>query len=253
MKKIKNFLSVCILCYMMSITFLLVGCQTANNSDSSVSASSGNAPQEYDEKYLDYELNDNGSSYTVIGRGKCTRAVLTIPDRYEGKPVTSIGESAFMRDETLTELIIGSSVTVINSYAFNGCSNLKRVVVGNGVKELKGNSFEDCTSLEYVVLGDSVNKISWHVFKNCGNLESVVIGPSIRTIIYDWFVYCYNLREVFYKGTETQWNQIDNKSNSVALAMATVYYYSETQPIEEGNYWYLSDGIVTKWSIASDK
>ncbi len=62
------------------------------------------------------------------------------------------------------------------------------------------------------------------------------------------FYWCSNLAEVYYNGTESEWNEIaivDNGNDS--LISATRYYYSEKEPTEEGNYWHYVDGVVTKW------
>ena len=63
---------------------------------------------------------------------------------------------------------------------------------------------------------------------------------------------CSKLKTVYYKGTAEEWEkiEIDNEYNyNDPLINATVYYYSETKPSEEGNYWhYDTDGVTpVKW------
>lgn len=45
---------------------------------------------------LEYSWNSDGTGYTVTGIGTCTDTEIIIPSEYNAKPVTSIGESAFV-------------------------------------------------------------------------------------------------------------------------------------------------------------
>ncbi len=47
---------------------------------------------------LEYSLNDDGESYSVTGIGSASATYIVIAEEYEGKPVTSIGDSGFNRD-----------------------------------------------------------------------------------------------------------------------------------------------------------
>ena len=79
-------------------------------------------------------------------------------------------------------------------------------------------------------------------------MTSVVMGNGVTSIGEDAFYWCNSLTSVYYKGTASEWNQIliDSSSNS-DLTDATKYYYSETEPTKEGNYWHYVDGEVTVW------
>ena len=94
----------------------------------------------------------------------------------------------------------------------------------------------------------SGNSIGNSAFYNCSSLTSVVIGGSV-TSIGDWaFVACSSLTSVYYQGTASEWSAISIASNlNYDLTNATRYYYSETEPTEEGNYWHYVDGEVTVW------
>ncbi len=44
---------------------------------------------------LEYELNEDGDGYIVVGKGECKDEHINIPNKYEDKPVVGIGEGAF--------------------------------------------------------------------------------------------------------------------------------------------------------------
>ena len=71
------------------------------------------------------------------------------------------------------------------------------------------------------------------------NSEYVYIGDYA-------FRNCKKLTSVFYVGLSTDWDSISIGNGNKPLTSATKYYYSETEPLEEGNYWhYDTDGVTS--------
>ena len=60
----------------------------------------------------------------IIERYKGKDAVVYIPAQIEGKPVVTIGTSAFERHSEITDISIPASVTTIAWFAFDGCTNM---------------------------------------------------------------------------------------------------------------------------------
>jgi hypothetical protein len=56
-----------------------------------------------------------------------------------------------------------------------------------------------------------------------------------------------SLEKVYYTGSAKEWNRISISISNNYLKSATRYYYSETEPVEAGNYWYWVDGEVKIW------
>ena len=101
-----------------------------------------------------YRINGNTAKiYNDDGFAAITPSptgAVTIPSTLGGKPVTSIGISAFDRCSGLTSVTIPSSVTSIGGSAFYGCSGLTSVMLPDGVKSI-GADADVCVSAKNVV------------------------------------------------------------------------------------------------------
>ena len=69
-------------------------------------------------------------------------------------------------------------------------------------------AFSHCASLTSVTIPDSVTGIGWDAFLDCSSLTSVTIPDSVTSIGYYAFSGCTSLTDVYYGGTEDQWNAI---------------------------------------------
>ena len=69
-------------------------------------------------------------NHILIDGQTCTGSVL-IPSG-----VTSIGESAFEKCESLTEVTISDSVTIIGDDAFSGCFRLTEITIPDSVTSM---------------------------------------------------------------------------------------------------------------------
>ena len=141
-----------------------------------------------------------GGKVSIVSCDKNASGELYIPSTYEGKPVTSIGGSAFSGCSRLTSVRIPDSVTSIGDRAFRYCSNLTNVTIGNSVTSIEGWTFDYCGSLTSVRIPESVTSIGKKAFAHCSSLTSVTIGNSV-TSIGDWAFYdCSSLRNITFEG-----------------------------------------------------
>lgn len=155
-------------------------------------------------------------------------------------------------NEYIRACTIHESTKVIGNRAFYNCSWLTSVVIPKGITNIAKEAFYNCSSLKSVVISEGVTDIGEEAFSNCYALESIVIPASIMSIEQGAFGGYNELIAVYYKGTAEEWGkiEIDNNYNyNDKLINVTKYYYSKTEPTEEGNYWhYDTDGVTpVKW------
>ena len=177
------------------------------------------------------------SGVTSIGDSEflyCTVLTsVTIPDS-----VTSIGEWAFYGCTSLMSVTIPNSVTSIGNYAFGHCFALTSVTIPDSVTSIGSYAFSWCGSLTSVTILDSVTSIGAAAFNNCTSLTSVTIGNSVTSIGKTAFWYCTSLKDVYYTGSQEQWQNISIGSYNEPLINATIHYNNTPVPTKSHTVTY---------------
>lgn len=143
-------------------------------------------------------------------------ADVTIPSRYQGKPVTTIDHAAFF-NSAVTSVTIPDSVTSISDEAFINCPKLTNISIPNSVTYIGFSAFSSCTSLKSITLPSSLSFISGALFLGCSQLTTIHIPVSVTSIGNNAFADCPSLMTVTYPGSKTQWDDITKGRNSDVL------------------------------------
>ena len=146
---------------------------------------------------------------------------VTIPDS-----VTSIASSTFEGCTSLETVNINSCKN-IREYAFQGCTALKNLTLPTDLKTIGQFAFQGCTSLETLNI-PSVETIDASAFSGCTALTSVSLPKNVKTIGNAAFRYCDNIKDVYYAGSETEWNAITIQPYNEPINNAAIHYAGET-------------------------
>ena len=112
------------------------------------------------------------------------------------KGVKVIGDWAFGRCKSLTNINIPNSVTTIGKSAFWGCESLTSINIPNSVTTIGDSAFGDCDSLTSINIPNSVTTIGKGAFCGCDSLTSINIPNSVTTIGDYAFGDCYFLTNI---------------------------------------------------------
>ena len=149
---------------------------------------------------LEYKLNDDNESYTVIGMGSCSDTDIVIPEVHDGKTVTGIGINAFANNKEMTSIKIPDSITTIGFTAFAHCDKLKNISIPDSVTRIEGGAFGGCTSVTTVTIdknnpvyrstGNCIIEIESKTLVSGFKSSTIPSDGSVEIIGYGAFVYC---------------------------------------------------------------
>ena len=75
-----------------------------------------------------------------------------------------------------------------------------------------------------VTIPYTVTVIGEYAFADCKELETVIIGKGVEVISYGAFDSCQKLTNIYYEGTEEEWNQIDIGASNHCLYDLTIHF-----------------------------
>ena len=161
--------------------------------------------------------------------------------------VTTFGDNVFA-NSGLSSVILADGLRTIGMCAFMNCDNLASVTIPGSMASFGGYTFEGCDSLTSVAIVDGVNTILQSAFVDCVNLTTVTMGSSVTAIDRNAFKGCDNLNDVYYSGTEEQWNAITVGRNNESLLNATLHF---TDAPDAADYEYAienGEAIITGYT-----
>ncbi len=147
--------------------------------------------------YAKWVNEDEGLPYTYIvlddGTVEITgytghRKYITVPEKIEGRIVSSIGSYAFAGQNRLREITLPADLTNIGTSAFEGCANLLHIEIPGGVKVIGMRAFADCVRLSGVAFyGQELTDIDSGAFQYCSRLTNIELPASLKNISGDAF------------------------------------------------------------------
>ena len=194
-----------------------------------------------------------------------------------GESVEKIPGNIFSNCESLTSVTIGSNVTSIGDNAFLGCKGLVeinynaraaecaedsfdsgdglKVTFGDSVERIPDYIFQDCPGLTSVTIGSSATTIGHYAFNRCTGLTSIKIPESMTNIGYMAFSGCTSLADVYYGGTERQWNAITIYDGNDRLLQANRHCAGKesiVSPVVKATYMGASGKPYLRWNAVAN-
>ena len=219
--------------------------------------------------------------YTLLNDGTIeisgytgTATDIVIPSTIDGHKVTSIGNSAFLKDSLLTSVEIPSGVSKIGDYAFGYCDSLGNTTIPSSVTSIAQNAFRNSSAdltiycskntvasrfakengirraeFFYTVLGDGTAEITAY-YENATEVEipSIVDGYVVTSIGDQSFIFS-DVKSVTIPDTVTKIDDYAfcqcNSLTSVKLPESLTYLGEYAFAYTDINAITLPDGI--KW------
>lgn len=155
----------------------------------------------------------------VCPQGKTT---VSFPENIE---LYRIDECAFQNCKLLTNIDL-PVVQYIEAEAFIGCDNLVEFHIPEGTGEVNSGAFSDCI-----------------------NLKTLYV-PNSLSFGYDCTPNCPNLTDIYYDGTQEEWNDLEGIDYCDSFRFTTVHFSDGTtrQPEDFIQYSENEDGTLTAFA-----
>lgn len=191
--------------------------------------------------------------------------------------VTSIGNEVFTGCSAITSVTIPASVTSIGKGLFYGCHKLNHLDVDpdnekydsrdgcNAIIETETNklvagcdgtviphsvlsigefAFYGCYEFDHFVIPEGVKIIEREAFSYCNNMRSISIPSSVTQIGSGAFEMCEQLEDVYYAGTEEEWNNIEISGSNYCLTEAALHFAVARGTCGANLSWSLSENGI---------
>lgn len=164
-------------------------------------------------------------------------------------------ESVLSAGGNFIGVITDGKVTITKYAGFDSMANIPTEIEGCLVTAIGENAFNGCACLASVTIPDGIISIGGSAFHNCFGLMSITIPDSV-TSIGDWaFNDCGSLTNVYYIGTEAQWNAMTIGAMNSMLTTANIYYnaFSEENACGTDAYWQFDETTGTLYIYGTGK
>ena len=164
---------------------------------------------------ISYDITDGEAVVTKIPN-KSVVTEITIPDEYEGVPVTTINEFAGVNLEYITKITIGKNVKEIDDWAFGNSKNvsffdvddenpylcdvdgviytkdMKTLLFYPPAKDIKTHTSENGDEIKYISyeIPEGVETIRSKAFYKCYELTEITFPSTLRSIEEKAFFRC---------------------------------------------------------------
>jgi uncharacterized repeat protein (TIGR02543 family) len=183
----------------------------------------------------EYQVIDGGLHAEITGY-LGTDAVVDIPSVLDTHPVTSIGDSSFSDQGSITAVTIPDGVVNIGSSAFYQCTGLRSIVIPDSVTAIGDSAFYGDGVLESVDMNptSSLATIGPSAFDSCVSLPSFTFTAEVATVGSQAFYHCSSL------------STVDIPDNLVTIGEGAFSYCSALTgfTVDDGNMNYAAVGGV---------
>ena len=149
--------------------------------------------------------------------------VLTITGTGDMKPGTAMPWNIYKN--LIHTVTIGSGITSIPANAFGMFTTLTKLNLPATLETIGDGAFATCSALTEVVIPEGVKSIGAAVFIDCGSLTTVHL-PATLAEVGDFAFRDCPLTDVYYSGTEKNWQTVSVGSDNEALLGAAFHFLS---------------------------
>ncbi len=165
-----------------------------------------------------------------------------------------LGRGIFEQCEHLLTATFPEGIDTVPDSMFLGCSSLREITLPETVRNVENNAFDHCSSLWTMDLPETMDSLGWYSFSYCTNLrtftvpegitqidstfsydkalEKLFLPASLETIRSNTLTEELPLTDVYYAGTQEQWEAVIVEENNPALDGVEIHFgCTEIEPL----------------------
>lgn len=153
--------------------------------------------------------------------------------------ISEVGAGAFFQCQAMTGATFapGSGQVKMGDNLFTQCYYLMNVKLPKNIDCISEGMFQNCLMLAGVEIPQGAKSIGASAFASCSGFTTVIIPDSVTTIGISAFA-STSLKDIYFTGTEAQWNAVSKIGDTAAAVSKATIHYNYT-PAENPN---LGDG-----------
>ena len=125
-------------------------------------------------------------------------------------------------------------------FATENTFDIRSIKIEDGITDIPSYSFEYMNKVESVTLPNTLLRLQPNAFRVCESLTEITLPASLEYVDGSKYWYrCENLKDVYYVGTEQEWNEIYDLSNTYIAERITPHflvYHPSTQTCNKAGY-----------------
>ncbi|MDE7276943.1 MAG: leucine-rich repeat domain-containing protein, partial [Lachnospiraceae bacterium] len=144
--------------------------------------------------------------------------------------IGEVGAGAFFQCQAMTNATFapGSKQVKLGDNLFTQCYYLMNVTLPKNIDCIGKGMFQNCIMLVGVEIPQGAESIGESAFASCSTMVAVAIPDSVTTIGSAAFSACPSLADIYFAGTEAQWNSISKIGDTATTVLSATIHYNYT-------------------------
>ena len=143
-----------------------------------------------------WSLSADEAVLTISGYGPMEdyRSTSKVPWRYSVDAVKAV--------------VVEAGVTTLGDSAFQNCKSLEQVELPRSLERIGTYTFSGCYALTEIVIPEGTRILAAKAFSDTKNLRTIYLPATLEAVDMKAFNYDTAIQDVYYGGTQRQWEQI---------------------------------------------
>lgn len=127
-------------------------------------------------------------------------------------------DNSYYVPSNLKSVVITDALKIYND-AFSGCQYLESIVIFGSATSVGKWAFLSCSNLKTLTINCPLERIEPYAFARCSNIDALYLPISLTYIGNGILYECTSITNIYYNGTEEQWNNIEKEEGWAILSV----------------------------------